>query len=75
MMRLNLSLGVSDKNEIQTNLLHYRDQLENRKYTCSKFRYDSFKLANNTGADQAVQMHRLVCAFVIRTPPKTGFLV
>ena len=29
---------------------------------------------NNKGADQTVGMRRLVCAFVVRKPPKTGFL-
>ena len=33
------------------------------------------KKANNIGADQTVRMHRLVCAFIVRKPPKTGFLV
>ena len=26
------------------------------------------------GADQTAHMRRLVCAFVVRKPPKTGFL-
>ena len=39
-----------------------------------KFRYDTLQLANNQGADQTARMHRLVCAFVVRKPPKTGFL-
>ena len=30
--------------------------------------------ANNKGADHTARMHRLVCAFVVRKPPKTGFL-
>ena len=29
---------------------------------------------NNKGADQTARMRRLVCAFVVRKPPKTGFL-
>ena len=29
---------------------------------------------NNKGADQTAHMHRLVCAFVVRKPRKTGFL-
>ena len=29
---------------------------------------------NNKEADQTARMRRLVCAFVVRTPPKTGFL-
>ena len=30
--------------------------------------------SNNKGADQTAQMRRLVCACVVRKPPKTGFL-
>ena len=40
---------------------------------CSKFGYDTFQKANNKGADQTARMRRLVCAFVVRKPPKTGF--
>ena len=29
---------------------------------------------NNKGADQTGQMHTLVCAYVVRKPPKTSFL-
>ena len=29
---------------------------------------------NNKGADQTARMRRLVCAFVVHKPPKTGFL-
>ena len=29
---------------------------------------------NNKGTDQAARMRRLVCACVVRKPPKTGFL-
>ena len=29
---------------------------------------------NNKSADQTARMRRLVCAFVVRKPPKTGFL-
>ena len=35
--------------------------------------YDPFPKANNKGADQTVRMRRLVCACVVRQPPKTGF--
>ena len=38
------------------------------------FTYDTFQKANNKGADQTARMRRLVCAFVVRNPPKTGFL-
>ena len=33
-----------------------------------------FQKANNKGADQTARMGRLVCACVVRKPPKTGFL-
>ena len=33
-----------------------------------------FQKANNKGTDQSARMRRLVCAFVVRKPPKTGFL-
>ena len=38
------------------------------------FRYDVFQKANNQCADQTARVRRLVCAFVVRKPPKTGFL-
>ena len=38
------------------------------------FRDDAFQNAKNKGADQSASMRRLVCAFVVRKPPKTGFL-
>ena len=44
------------------------------KFARSKFRYDAFKKVNNNCADQSAQMRRLVCAFVVRQPPKTDFL-
>ena len=31
-------------------------------------------LSKNKGTDQTAQMHRLVCALVVRKPSKTGFL-
>ena len=48
-----------------------------RKMTsiCTKLRYDSFQKGNNRGADQSAWMRSLVCACVVRKPPKTGFLV
>ena len=36
--------------------------------------YGTFQKANNKGADQTARMRRLVCACVVRKPPKTGFL-
>ena len=35
--------------------------------------YDTFQKANNKGADQTARMPRVVCVFVVRKPPKTGF--
>ena len=29
---------------------------------------------NNKGTDQSAQMRRLACAYVVRKPPKTGFV-
>ena len=37
------------------------------------FTYETFKKVNNKGADQTAQMRRLVCACVVRNPPKTVF--
>ena len=34
-----------------------------------------FPKANNKGADQTARMRRPVCAFAVRKPQKTGFLV
>ena len=44
------------------------------KFHFSKSRYDTFHKANNKGAAQTAHMCRLVCAFVPRKSPKTGFL-
>ena len=57
--------------DIQTRLLSYRDKLENQKFARSKSRYITFQKENYKGADH---MRRLVCAFGVRKPPKTGFL-
>ena len=62
------------QSEFQTSLLSYRDKLENCNFTCSKYTYNTFQKANNEGADQTARMRRLVCACVVRKPPKTGFL-
>ena len=37
-------------------------------------RCGTFQNANNKDADRTARMRRLVCAFVDRQPPKTGFL-
>ena len=44
-------------------------------FTCGRSRYDTVHQANNKGPDQTAWMSRLVCAFVVHKPPKTGFLV
>ena len=62
------------QSEFQNSLLSYRDALENRKFTRSKFTYGTLQKANNKGADQSARMRRLVCVCVVRKPPKTGFL-
>ena len=49
------------QSEIQTNLLLFRDQLENCNFARSKCRYDTFQKANNKGADQTTsQQSRLL---------------
>ena len=69
-------LWASDKAKSRTSLLSYRDYLENCDFACSKFTYDTFQKANNYGADQSVQMRRLVCAIVVsNSPQKTAFLM
>ena len=70
----NLSSG-SLKSETQTSFFRYRDKLEILNFACCKPRFDTLQGANNKGADQSVRMPRLVCAFVVRKPPKTGFLM
>ena len=62
------------QSEFQTGLLSYRDYLENRNFTCSKFTFDTFHKVNNKGADQTARMSRLVCPCVFRKLLKTGFL-
>ena len=63
------------QSKTQTSLLSYRGKLEILNFICSMFRYDTFRKANIRGADQTARIHRLVCTFVVRKPPKTGFLV
>ena len=62
------------QSEIQTSFLNYRDNLEDLNFTSSKLTYTIFQKVNNKGADQTARMRRLVCAYVVRNPPKTGFL-
>ena len=72
--RQNLSSGFLTKRDLQTSLLSNRDQLYNGNFACSTLSYDTFHLSNNKGTDQTVRMRRIVCAFVVCNPPKTGFL-
>ena len=69
--RENLSLGFLPKRVSNQSL-----QLQRlaRKLKFHLFTYNTFQKANNKCADQTARMHRLVCACVIRKPPKTGFL-
>ena len=62
------------QNKLQTSLLSYRDKLEHCNFTCSKYTYNTFQKENNKGADQTAGKRRLVCACVVRKPPKTVFL-
>ena len=62
------------QSEIQTSLLSYSDKLENWSFARSKSRYYTFQLVNNKDVDQTAWKGRLVCAFVVCKPPKTGFL-
>ena len=62
------------QSEIQTSLLIYRDELEPWNFACDKVNNDTFHKANNKGDDQTAGKRRLVFAFVVRKPPKTGFL-
>ena len=62
------------KGKIQTSLPSNRGLLEQWNFDWCILRYGPFQTANNKGADQTAWMRRLVCAFVGRNPPKTGFL-
>ena len=65
--------GGFEKSEAQTSLLSYTDKLEFGNFAGGKLEYGIFRKANNKDADQTARMHRLVCAFVVRKPPMTGF--
>ena len=61
------------RSKFQTSFLkhqRYKDKPEYQIFACSMFRDDSFQKPNNKGADQTAQMRRLVCAFVVRKPPR-----
>ena len=54
--------GVSDQVMLKE---AYSEKLN---LVCSKFRYDTFHLVNNKGADQTAWMRWLVCTFVVCKP-------
>ena len=63
------------QSEIQTSLFGYRDKLQNLKFAYSNSTYMIlFNKQITKVLNQTVGMCRLVCAFVIRKPQKTGFL-
>ena len=57
-------------NHTKTSQLSYSDKLKNCNFVCGKFRYDTFQKANDKDADQAAQMRRLVCNFVVNKPKR-----
>ena len=61
------------QSKTKTSLLSYRDLLEIRNAGRSEPRYFTLQKGNNKGTDQSARMRRLVCAFVVHKPPKTGF--
>ena len=66
--------GVSDKASFKPVSSATESSFKNSNFTCSKSTYDTFQIANNKGADQTAPMRRLVCAFLVRKPLKTGFV-
>ena len=68
-------LGSLQPGNSQIDLLSHRDQPESWNFRCINKRYHSVLAANNKGADQTVQMRRLICAFVVRIWHKTHFLM
>ena len=67
--RQNMSSGFPTKRD--SNQSPHLERLPRR----SKLRVASLENANDKGADQSAQsMRRLVWAFVVRKPPKAGFL-
>ena len=65
--------GVSNKASFKP--AHSATETSLKVETAStKSRSDTFQKANNKGADQTARMRRLVCACVVRKPPKIGFL-
>ena len=67
-------LGVSDKASFKPVSSATVTSLRIEISPVPSLHYDTFQKANNKGADQSAQMCRLVCACVVRKPPKTGFL-
>ena len=66
--------GLSDKARLKPISSGIETSYKTKISTCSKFRYNIFQLKNNKGSDQTAWMRWLVCAFVVRKPPKTGLL-
>ena len=61
--------GVCDQLKTQSSLLNYRDC----HFGFSKYMYYTIEAANNKSADQTVQVHRLICTFVVRMWHKQVF--
>ena len=71
--RENLSSGCPTK-QVSNQSPRLQRLARKLKFHLSKLTYDTFQKANDKGANQTVQMRRLVCACVVPKPPKTGFL-
>ena len=65
--------GVSDKSRLKP--VSSATETSYIKISLLASLNDIFQNAYNKGADQSAWMCRLVCGFVGRKPPKTGFLV
>ena len=62
------------QSETQTSLLSYRDHVENWNFTCSNFLHMILYQMRITKALSDCADAMLVCACVVRKPPKTWFL-
>ena len=65
---------IEREREREVRIISKRRIINNRNFAHNKLRYGAVQIANNTGADQTARLRRLVCAFVIRKPPKTEIL-
>ena len=68
-------IWASSLEKLSSGFLSKQYSNQSPKLTRSKFTYGTFQKAKNKGSDQTEVMHRLVCACVVRKPPKTVFLV